>query len=527
MRLTSFVISACVIFCLLASPALALPRTTIVAPQHSRNITGKRLRVAAGSSSRPWKARVRRHRYGFVRGYALVNPHAMPKEPTSPDVKKLDAFANGLRILQPNLGKKRALRYARWITSYADLFAVDPFVVASYIHVQSAFSTRYHASPRKKKASSKKERGYGIARLRPSVHARFIRQGRYRYWVFENAWQQRELVVDRFKLTRKSLRSPEASIYFACALLSIYGAQDRSLHLSFPQRDHRHPVAHLYWGDRVRGNQIEDRVLRDRRRLIEYYNGRQRTPSGRYKGMALHLPLDGAPRKITSGFYARRGRRMHRALDFYSHTGEPVRAIADGVVYFAGYQRRGHRSRPIHPSLSKYARRWRLGIGGLFVLIRHKNGLSSGYFHLHEFTVRSRQRVKAGQLIGYVGGTGFKNSRPHLHFQLRKNKRLVNPVKYFGKDILPLTSTYFGQYSKARAKRRYNRRIKRAKARRARAKARRARAKARRARASKRSRHHRKRSSRLERSKRSKRRHYKGPKRRSSKRSSKRKRRRQ
>ena len=42
--------------------------------------------------------------------------------------------------------------------------------------------------------------------------------------------------------------------------------------------------------------------------------------------MAIHCPVDGAPRKITSGFHNRRGHRRHSSLDFYSHTGEPVRA---------------------------------------------------------------------------------------------------------------------------------------------------------------------------------------------------------
>ena len=80
-----------------------------------------------------------------------------------------------------------------------------------------------------------------------------------------------------------------------------------------------------------------------------------------------------------------------------------------------------------------------MGRGGLFVIIRHGKGFDSGYFHLARFTVTHRQQVKGGQLIGYVGRTGIKESPAHLHFELRYQKRRFNPFHHLRPYLLPPT----------------------------------------------------------------------------------------
>jgi murein DD-endopeptidase MepM/ murein hydrolase activator NlpD len=55
--------------------------------------------------------------------------------------------------------------------------------------------------------------------------------------------------------------------------------------------------------------------------------------------------------------------------------------------------------------------------------------------HLSWFTVRVGQRVRGGQLIGYVGDTGMKRDRAHLHFELRVSGRHINPVKHLGPHV--------------------------------------------------------------------------------------------
>jgi murein DD-endopeptidase MepM/ murein hydrolase activator NlpD len=58
------------------------------------------------------------------------------------------------------------------------------------------------------------------------------------------------------------------------------------------------------------------------------------------------------------------------------------------------------------------------------------------YAHLSKFNVRKGQKVKRGEVIGYVGNTG-KSTSPHLHYEVRRNGKPVNPIHYFYNDITP------------------------------------------------------------------------------------------
>ena len=89
--------------------------------------------------------------------------------------------------------------------------------------------------------------------------------------------------------------------------------------------------------------------------------------------------------------------------------GEPVRAIADGVVIFAGANVPGHPRKGAIPSdkIARYAHR-RLGVGGIYVCIDHPGAdrrVMSCYMHLDTYTVTQGETVKAGQEIGRVGRT--------------------------------------------------------------------------------------------------------------------------
>ncbi|MCK5797705.1 MAG: M23 family metallopeptidase [Deltaproteobacteria bacterium] len=391
----------------------------------------------------PWHARVRIPHRGVVHGFALRDPSIMPDEPSAPegtlDGKRLtDAL---LTVCDGKLKPKRAKRYAGWIARYARHFDVDPFVLGALMRSQSGCA----------EGTPKRALGAGLLRLRYAIHAPFLHDGSYHYWIRDGrAWRPKRLATGRFVFTPRTLRKPEVNIYFGAAILAVYTDQAPDLDKTFPQVRHRHPVAHMIWGDRVRGTASEERVLRDRRRMLFYYTGEMPPPKGRFHGMALRSPLDGAPRKITSGFYNRRGYRRHSAFDYYSQTGEPVRAIADGRVYFAGYQRHRGRARAVAPKHSRRVPRSRMGIGGLFVLVRHKHHLESRYFHLHDFTVRNGQTVKAGDLIGHVGRTGIKHSAPHLHFELRRGHHKINPAPIMRGEALPLRATYWGKHISGR-----------------------------------------------------------------------------
>ena len=111
-------------------------------------------------------------------------------------------------------------------------------------------------------------------------------------------------------------------------------------------------------------------------------------------------------------------RKMHYGMDFTAPIGTPVYATGDGKV--------------VEVSGSK---RSRVGFG-LSVKIDHDYGYETVYAHLNSFNVRRGQKVKRGDVIGYVGNTGGSTA-PHLHYEVHKNGRAVNPHYYYYKDLTP------------------------------------------------------------------------------------------
>jgi murein DD-endopeptidase MepM/ murein hydrolase activator NlpD len=111
----------------------------------------------------------------------------------------------------------------------------------------------------------------------------------------------------------------------------------------------------------------------------------------------------------TSGYGMRRHpvlgyTRMHRGIDFHAPYGSPIYAVTDGVVEFAG----------------------RHGGHGNFVKLGHGGGLETGYAHMSRIAVNPGERVRRGEVIGYVGSTGLSTGA-HLHFEVYENGQTVNP----------------------------------------------------------------------------------------------------
>lgn len=125
--------------------------------------------------------------------------------------------------------------------------------------------------------------------------------------------------------------------------------------------------------------------------------------------------------RITSGytnsrFHPTLQRNMpHLAIDYGAPTGTPIMAVGDGTIVFAG---------------------WKGGFGN-YIDIRHNGTFKTQYAHLSKFAVKNGQSVKQGDIIGYVGSTGFSTG-PHLHYQVEVNGQLVNPleVKFPSGDAL-------------------------------------------------------------------------------------------
>ena len=129
------------------------------------------------------------------------------------------------------------------------------------------------------------------------------------------------------------------------------------------------------------------------------------------EGFLLARPVRGA--RISSRFTKRRFHpvlkkwKAHLGVDYAARRGTPIVAAGSGTVVYAG----------------------RLGSYGKLVKIRHADGYETRYAHMKSFRrgIKRGKRVKKGQTIGYVGSTG-RSTGPHLHFELRKRGRAVNPM---------------------------------------------------------------------------------------------------
>ncbi|MEM9472198.1 MAG: peptidoglycan DD-metalloendopeptidase family protein [Pseudomonadota bacterium] len=122
----------------------------------------------------------------------------------------------------------------------------------------------------------------------------------------------------------------------------------------------------------------------------------------------MRTPISGA--RITSGFGMRRHpllgyNKLHTGIDFGAPRGTPIKAAGDGVVVHAG---------------------WR-GSYGRTVVIKHAKKYSTLYAHMSKTAkLKKGQKVRQGQVIGYVGTTG-RSTGPHLHYEVRKSGRPINP----------------------------------------------------------------------------------------------------
>ncbi|MCA8889856.1 MAG: peptidoglycan DD-metalloendopeptidase family protein, partial [Parvularculaceae bacterium] len=125
--------------------------------------------------------------------------------------------------------------------------------------------------------------------------------------------------------------------------------------------------------------------------------------------LLMKTPIDGA--RLSSGFGTRRHpilgyKKAHKGVDFAAPRGTPIKAAGDGVVERAGPY----------------------GSFGNYIRIRHANNYKTAYAHLHAIKkgVRAGNRVRQGDIIGYVGTTG-RSTGPHLHYEVHLGGKQVNP----------------------------------------------------------------------------------------------------
>ena len=124
--------------------------------------------------------------------------------------------------------------------------------------------------------------------------------------------------------------------------------------------------------------------------------------------------------RVASGYGMRihpiyKTEKMHTGMDFTSPVGTEIHATGNGVVNKVEYDGRGY---------------------GNNVIISHGFGYQTLYGHMSKILVRPGQKVSRGDLIGYVGNTGTSTG-PHLHYEVLKGGKPVNPVNYYYNDLTP------------------------------------------------------------------------------------------
>ena len=107
--------------------------------------------------------------------------------------------------------------------------------------------------------------------------------------------------------------------------------------------------------------------------------------------------------------------KFHAGMDFTAPLGSEIYASGDGTVQAVMSSKRGM---------------------GNHIIINHGFGYSSIYAHLDSFNVKAGQKVRRGDVIGFVGNTGMSVA-PHLHYEIKLNGGNVDPVNYFFNDLTP------------------------------------------------------------------------------------------
>jgi hypothetical protein len=381
--------------------------------------------ASSAHAARPWHAR--EPSVEPKPAHQLRSVATWPAEPTTPaeidDTRFHSAFA---RLCSVDVGGAVAALSGD-VLAAARASAIDPFELAALAFTASDCDPKY-----------KKRSLVGLLAIDAAM-----------YRAPDGPVLDPEL---RALLAPRRLLDPVTNLAVGAKLLAMWNGTHLASDEAFGGVAHRDAVSHFVWGDEVRSSGHEDLVLTARRRMLAAYAGTTDVARPTRVGIEMVSPLEAPPRVATSGPGDERdgGARQHRGLDLTASVGEPVRAVADGDVIFAGANVPGRpRSGGIPPEkIGRYARR-RLGVGGIYVCIDHGGGerkVVTCYMHLRSYVISEGDHVAAGQTIGFVGTTGVKVSPPHLHFEVRVDDMFTNPLRVLGDWAIPPKATMTHYY---------------------------------------------------------------------------------
>jgi len=222
-------------------------------------------------------------------------------------------------------------------------------------------------------------------------------------------------ILDEFAQAQTDAEGLRAELEARCRHLdALQGqiAQERRRTSSARQDTEREKQSILR--DRAAWERALAELEQDSREIENMLQRLQKTPAGRERSAKpwtgkFRMPVKG---RISSPYGYRRHpiykvRKLHTGIDIAAPSGTPMRCAGDGTV--------------VHSA------RW--GGYGNCIIVDHGGGLATLYGHCSRLAVTKGQSVTQGQVIGYVGSTGLSTG-PHVHFEVRKDGRPVNPEPY-------------------------------------------------------------------------------------------------
>jgi murein DD-endopeptidase MepM/ murein hydrolase activator NlpD len=210
------------------------------------------------------------------------------------------------------------------------------------------------------------------------------------------------------KMGSGARRAAALAAMLACAWPTIAIANDSSFETA-PQSgsisEEPGPTITIGRGQDLVGRPID--IVAASRAALAALAAKQLAAAGIKGGRPSGMPV--SARYMTSSFGGRYhpllgGYRQHSGVDLAAASGSPIYATSDGVVSQAG---------------------WRGGYG-LAVELNH-GGSETRYAHMSQIAVLPGQKVRRGEVIGYVGSTG-RSTGPHLHYEVRQNGVAVDPA---------------------------------------------------------------------------------------------------
>lgn len=212
-----------------------------------------------------------------------------------------------------------------------------------------------------------------------------------------------DIDLQTLKIGKQILIPTESGIFYKVDKGDSFSALEEKFNISQDVIKSDNDINQLNYGNTVFLR--EPKIAEDFKKKIATFSKKSSSLSSSFKS-----PL---PSLVVTSSYGSRKHPVvkkviaHGGLDLKAPTGTKVMAAQGGVVKFAGYS----------------------GNYGYLVVITHPNGYESRYAHLSKINVKKGQRVASRKLIALSGATG-RVTGPHLHFEIRKNGKALNPLTY-------------------------------------------------------------------------------------------------